>query len=208
MTIRQLKTEASQVYISVSQGLAVAIPTFILIWFFDRTAPLSISKYEFTSFWSNSWFLRPLIYFLANLTTFIALALSVMYGMQMQIHEANIWLTGQILNLIFDIIVLPMVKIAITSSILFMFCPKYRKTYSTVFRWEPDQALKESTPEMKLRNIVRLPQEIRDSPDSRVARLTGKQQQEMYISAWKLIMTLVVVVSFNQIVNSIIPQEK
>ena len=192
----------------MTQGLLVAIPTFILIWLFDRTAPLSISKYEFSSFWPNSWFLRPLVYFVAYLATFTALGLSVLYGMQMELHEANIWLTGQILNLVFDIFILPMVKIAITSSILFLFCPKHRKTYSSVFRWEHDQSLKESTPEVKLQNIVRLPHEIRDSPDSRVARLTGKQQQEMYVSVWKLIITLVVVIAFNQIVDSIIPQEK
>ena len=68
--------------------------------------------------------------------------------------------------------------------------------------------MREKTPEYVFENLIKLPEEIKDSKDSKIAMLTGQQQRDLLMSSWKVFSTMCLVFAFYFIVHSIIPHSK
>ena len=108
------------------------------------------------------------------------------------------------INLLLDIFFIPLFKITIWAAIIFVFCP-FLKTMtriqykSGIFLYNYEQETIPKTPENVFKNLVRLPESIVTSKESKVALLTGKQQQDLMISAWKSLVTTFLVLSFQAV---------
>lgn len=97
------------------KSFLVLLPVLVLMFLFNSTAPLSLAQHEISCYWPKSQFIRPIVYLLAFSVSASALYLSVLYGMEMKIKEANTWLTGQYLILFADVFILPFIKITLSS---------------------------------------------------------------------------------------------
>ena len=80
---------------------------------------------------------------------------------------------------------MPILKIAITAGILFAFCPGFKKERPDIFIYDKTSAMREKTPDNVFNNLIRLPDNIKQSEDAKIAQLTGKQQQDLLVTAWK-----------------------
>ena len=50
-----------------------------------------------------------------------------------------------------------------------------------------------------INNLIKLPDEVRNSEKAKMCKLTGKQRQDMLVSMLRLVTTVVKVLAFNQI---------
>ena len=114
-------------------------------------------------------------------------------------------MTSQLVALLIDIFLLPIFKIGFTSAVLFLFCPTLKHQPPSVFVHDKKHAeLKkaaESLPEMDdvINNLIKLPDDVKNSETAKMCKLTGKQRQDMMVTMLKLITTVVKVISFNLI---------
>ena len=72
---------------------------------------------------------------------------------------------------------------------------------SGIFVYDYEQEQIPKTPENVLKNLIKLPEHIIKSKESKVALLTGKQQQDLMVTAWKSLVTVLLVISFQNIGN-------
>lgn len=128
----------------------------------------------------------------------------------MQLQDANVWLSGQWVSVLLDVLIIPFIKIAFSTMFFFLCCPSKINFYSSVFKLKPSSYLHKikADPDMLIKNLIRLPEAVASSEEARMAKISGRQQQEMMASVWKLTVTVVKVVAFNVIVQSIIPNDK
>ena len=61
-----------------------------------------------------------------------SLAFSVMYGMSMKPTEAETWLTGQLLNVLIDVLFMPIIKIMISGVLVVYFLKDHFEKYSNI----------------------------------------------------------------------------
>ena len=61
-----------------------------------------------------------------------SLAFSVLYGMSMKPAEAETWLTGQFLNVLIDVLLMPIIKITISGVFIVYFLKDHFEKYSNV----------------------------------------------------------------------------
>ena len=102
----------------------------------------TLSREKLKEFWQCSYILRPLLYisgeftdfhsrgsntadnfYSANCVIISSLAFSVLYGMSMKPVDAENWLTGQLLNVLIDVLFMPIIKITI-SGVFVVYCLK------------------------------------------------------------------------------------
>ena len=61
-----------------------------------------------------------------------SLAFSVLYGMSMKPGEAETWLNGQFLNVLIDVLLMPIIKITISGVIVVYFLKDHFEKYSNI----------------------------------------------------------------------------
>ena len=61
-----------------------------------------------------------------------SLAFSVLYGMSMKPAEAETWLTGQFLNVLIDVLIMPIIKITVSGVFIVYFLKNHFEKYSNV----------------------------------------------------------------------------
>ena len=144
------------------QASFVGVPVIGLVTLFSKTAPMSLARYRAGEFWPSSIWLRPLLYVIATLTILVSLSVTFLYGFTMKVHEANIWLSGQYLSLVLDIIFVPLVKIGLTSLLIFLCCPSKIEYHPKTFSFTRNRLVEKVDPEMVLKNLIRLPEEVKD----------------------------------------------
>ena len=139
-----------------------------------------------------------------------SLALTVLYAFtnKMRLQDANVWLSGQYISLFFDVIIFPMLKIGLSTLFVFICCPSKIQYYPNVFALTKHHEPAKVDPDILLKNLIKLPEDVKNSDEARMAKISGRQQQEMITSVWKLFVTVIKVAAFNVIVQSIIPNEK
>ena len=98
------------------------------------------------------------------------------------------------------------------SALVFMCFDKKDETLMPIFSFDTNQSRLKTEdwidPDEIVENLVKLPDDIKNSERAKMCKLTGKQRQEMFASMIKLLVTIMKVVSFNIIVASIIPADK
>ena len=70
--------------------------------------------------------------FVANCVIMSSLAFSVLYGMSMKPGEAETWLNGQFLNVLIDVLLMPIIKITISGVIVVYFLKDHFEKYSNI----------------------------------------------------------------------------
>ena len=108
-----------------------------------------------------------------------SLAFSVLYGMSMKPAEAETWLTGQFLNVLIDVLIMPIIKITISGVFIVYFLKDHFEKYSNVLmnrvRLGYLDSIKSATSgpfpvrvslsrKTDLRQIITLPDKIRAHP--------------------------------------------
>ena len=100
---------------------------------------------------------------------------------------------------------MPIFKIGFTTSLVYLFCPSLKRQSASVFVHDKRNAdfkkFAEKQPEIDdvINNLIKLPDEVKNSEKAKMCKLTGRQRQEMLVSMLKLITTVVKVISFNLI---------
>ena len=61
-----------------------------------------------------------------------SLTFSVLYGMSMKPTEAKTWLTGQFLNVLIDVLLMPVIKITISGVFIVYFLKDHFEKYSNI----------------------------------------------------------------------------
>ena len=162
MQIGPVQFSPSSLYVSVIQASFVGVPVIGLITIFSKTAPMSLARYRAGEFWSSSIWVRPLVYIFTTLGILVSLSITFLYGFTMKIHEANIWLSGQYLSLVLDILIVPFAKIGLTSLLVFLCCPSKIEYHPTTFSLARNRLVEKVDPEMVLKNLIRLPDEVKE----------------------------------------------
>ena len=114
-------------------------------------------------------------------------------------------MTSQLISLLLDIFLVPIFKIGLTTALVFLFCPQFKQQSPSVFIHDKKHSelkeFDEEKPEVDevINNLIKLPDEVKNSEKAKICKLTGKQRQDMIVSMLKLITTVVKVISFNVI---------
>lgn len=99
----------------------------------------------------------------------------------------------------------PVFKIGFTTALVYLLCPSMQQRSPSVFVHDKKMAelknVAEELPEVDdvINNLIKLPDEIKNSEKAKMCKLTGKQRQDMVVSVLRLITTVIKVISFNLI---------
>lgn len=210
--IGPLRFSPSILYVNFITSIMTAVPAFIFTIVFNNTAPKSLAHVQSLDVWKYSRVIRPLGFIACTMISMISFFFAILYALMMEKSQVQNWVGAQLFANICDITIAPILIILTKSIINYFFNFDLNKGHLSYFiheqRTDLMRKIYNESPLQALDNIVRLPNDIKQRDDNKVAKVARRQRHEMKKTIQFTLGTILMTTCYFIISQTILPSEK